>query len=503
MSSRAAGTTRSHLARRMAVVADDRTATIAALRAAADPDAVGAAVAARTATGATAGGVAFVFTGHGSHHAGAGRELYAAVPVFRAAVDRCAELLGDVLDVPLTDVMFGDGSLLGDMTYAQPALFALQYALAETWASWGVRPDAVAGHSAGEYVAAVVAGVLDLADGLRLIAARGRLLASVSGDGQMVALFTDEASVAAALAGRTADVGIAAVNGPFTTVVSGRPAAVAALIADLDLDADEVRPLDISVAAHSPLVEPVLDALADEVASVALARPSISLVSSMTGQFVDDELTDVGYWRRHLRQPVRFTDVFATLREAGYRTLVEIGPHPTLLGLGRRNWPDADAAWVASMRRDTRLSWRSWRPAWRRSTPPAVTSTGRRSPVKVLAGAASSCRTTRGSAPPTGRPWPGRVRWRPGRCSTPRRPPRQRRRRRAHSTSAPRPTRTAGRWPTGSPPRRSRVRSASSACSRARGSRTLRPTSSPAGCSVATTATSSSGGWATSSPTAG
>lgn len=348
----AAGTMRSHLSHRLGVVATDRDSTIAALRAAGRQPAAPPGTA-RSVRGRTAGTVAWLFTGHGSHHRGAGRRLYAAEPVFRAAIDRCAALVGEHLDVPLTEVLFGDGDLLDDMVYAQPALFALQYALAETWSSWGVRPDVVAGHSAGEYVAAVVAGVLSLADGLRLIAERGRLLASVSGDGRMVALFTAEAAVAAAVAGRRDEVDIAAVNGPFTTVVSGRPAAVAAVIADLELDDDDVRPLDISVAAHSPLVEPVLDDLVAALDGVALAPPTVGLVSSMTGRFADAELTDPAYWRRHLRAAVRFADVFTTLRAAGCRTFIEIGPQPTLLNLGRRNWPDADATWVASMRHET------------------------------------------------------------------------------------------------------------------------------------------------------
>ena len=336
---------RSHLAHRLAVVATDAADVIRQL----DAYSPGAGD-----SGASPGaaGVAFLFTGHGSQYAGMGRGLYEAEPVFAAALDRCGELLVDSLEQPLTDVLFGDGTLLDRMTNAQPALFSLQYALSELWASWGVRPTLVAGHSAGEYVAAVVAGVLSLADGLRVVAARGRLMDSLPAEGQMAALFLDEATVAAAIAGREADVSIAAVNGPFTTVVSGRRESVAAVIAELGLDDDELRMLDVSVAAHSPLVEPILDAFAGVVGSVALNRPQLGLVSSMTGTFVVDEITHADYWRRHLRQPVRFADVFDTLRSAGCTTFVEIGPDATLLNLGRRNWPDASGAWVASMRRD-------------------------------------------------------------------------------------------------------------------------------------------------------
>ena len=277
---------------------------------------------------------------------------YAIQPVFRAAIDRCDELLRTVVDRSVPEILFGDGSLLHNMRYAQPALFALEYALAELWRSWGIRPTLVAGHSAGEYVAAVVAGVLSLEDGLRLIAARGSLMQSLAPDGAMVAVFVEEERVARAIAPYAADAGIAAVNGPATTVIAGRRDAVHAVIGALELEPDEYRTLDVRVAAHSPLVEPILDAFEQTVAGVSLSEPQIGLVSSLTGSLVGHEITTPRYWRRHLREPVRFAAVFDTLREAGYSTFVEIGPHPTLLDLGQRCWPDASGTWVSSLRRD-------------------------------------------------------------------------------------------------------------------------------------------------------
>ncbi|MGZ4767689.1 MAG: type I polyketide synthase [Ilumatobacteraceae bacterium] len=347
---------RAHLPYRLAVVAPDGAAAVERLNAFlfGDPLTDGSAAFAdkRTAGGSAGGGIALLFTGHGSHEPGAGRQLYETEPAFAAAIDRCASSLRGEISEPLTDVLFGDGTLLRGMALAQPALFSLQYALAELWASWGIRPSIVAGHSAGEFVAAAVAGVFSLDDGLRLIAARGRLMASLPDEGEMAALFVGEQTVAAAVAPRSADVGIAAVNGPQTTVISGRRDAVAAVIAELGLDADEVRRLDVSVAAHSPLIEPIVPAFAGAVATVAaLHRPSLGFVSSMTGRFVDREVTEPEYWARHLREPVRFAAVFDALREAGCSTFVEIGAHPTLLGLGRRNWPDAKATWVPSLHR--------------------------------------------------------------------------------------------------------------------------------------------------------
>jgi malonyl CoA-acyl carrier protein transacylase/SAM-dependent methyltransferase len=345
-----ANTGRAHLDHRLAVVAEDAAQAEQRLRAVA-----AGTWAAGVQTGHVIGAepsVAFLFTGHGSHYAGMGKELYASHDIFRGALDRCAELLRDELDVPLLDVLFGDGARLDEMVYAQPALFALQYALAEQWQAWGVHPTLVAGHSAGEYAAAVVAGVLDLADGLRLIAARGRLMQSLTGKGTMAALFVDEQQVAAAVAPRAAHVGIAAVNAPATTVVSGHAEAVAAVVAALGLDASEHRVLDVTVPAHSPLVDPILDDFEAVVRTIPLHLPRVALVSSMTAIVVHDEVTRPDYWRRHLRQPVRFAAVMDSLRAAGANTFLEIGPHSTLIGVGQRCAPDDDATWVASMRRD-------------------------------------------------------------------------------------------------------------------------------------------------------
>ena len=346
-----ANTGRAHFEHRLATVVPDLPTLRDRLAAFATGVSEGVVVG-RAAAGATPE-IVFLFTGHGSHYAGMGRQLYASQPVFRLALERCAALLAPELDRPLTAILFGDEGLLDSMAYSQPALFALQYALAELWQSWGVRPALVAGHSAGEYVAAVVAGVLSLEHGLRLIAARGRLMQSLPADGEMVAVFADESRVARAVAPYADAVGIAAINGPETTVISGRREAVRAVLAALELDPDDYRRLNVSVAAHSPLVEPILDQFEWAVGGVSLASPQLGLVSSLTGAVVGDEITTARYWRRHLREPVRFAAVFESLRAGGYTTFLELGPHPTLLSLGQRMWPAAGATWVPSLRRDT------------------------------------------------------------------------------------------------------------------------------------------------------
>ena len=349
----AAALGRSHLDRRIAVVTADRAEAAASLRAFAAGDPAPA-VLGPVPVGVANDHLVWLFTGHGSHHPAMGQRLYQTEPAFAAAIDRCAEALGSRMGAGLTEVLFSpDPEALGAMTTAQPALFALQYALAELWSSFGVRPTVVAGHSAGEYVAAVVAGALDLADGLTLVAERGRLMDALPETGAMAVIFDDEDTVSAAVAAYPTDIGIAAVNGPTATVVSGRPHAIEAVVRELGLDDDEWRRLDIPVAAHSPLVEPMLDEFGSTAAAITTRVPEIALVSSMTGQVVDRELTASDYWVRHVRAPVRFGSVFDTLAELGAAIFLELGPHPTLVAQGQRAWIHDRAVWAASMQRDT------------------------------------------------------------------------------------------------------------------------------------------------------
>lgn len=309
-------------------------------------------------------GVAVVFTGHGAQYAGMGASLYAQNAVFRAAFDRCAELLRDRLDSPLTEIVFEDAALLDVFENTQPAIFSLHYALAETWKSWGMTPAVVAGHSIGEYAAAVVSGVMSLADGISAVCERARLLASLPPGGQMATIFLPEAEVRAAIdadtgvdAASTTDangdvVGIAAVNGPNATVVSGTVPAVRALVSRLGVDDDDWRVLDVSVGGHSPLVEPILDDYEQHVSALSLARPDVPLVSSMTGKLEDEALSTTRYWRDHVRQPVRFAEVFDQLRTLGHTVFLEMGSKPTLVKMGRRMWPDDLASWAHSLDQD-------------------------------------------------------------------------------------------------------------------------------------------------------
>jgi acyl transferase domain-containing protein/acyl carrier protein len=345
-------TGRAHLPRRAVLLADSIGDLARDLRALAGGERPAGAALASLRAGERPK-TAFLFTGQGAQYAGMGRGLYAAEPVFRDALDRAAAILKPHLDRPLLDLI-ADGEALNQTGATQPALFALEYALAELWRSWGITPAAVAGHSVGEYVAACVAGVLSLEDGLRLIAERGRLMQALPAGGGMAAVFADAQLVAARLdASAVADrLAIAAINGPEETVVSGDATALAALIDSLTAEGIRSRPLDVSHAFHSHRLDPMLDALERCAGRIAHAPPRIPLVSNLTGNiFVDGAGPDAAYWRRHAREPVRFAAGLDALRAAGVTALVEVGPHPTLLALAGRARPDASWGTVASLRR--------------------------------------------------------------------------------------------------------------------------------------------------------
>jgi len=282
--------------------------------------------------------VVFMFPGQGSQYVGMGRGLYESEPPFREIVDQCARRLAPTLGVDLRTVLYPapDGietaqARLHTTAITQPALFVVEYALAQLYLEWGIRPHAMLGHSIGEYVAASLAGVISLADALTLVAERGRLM-EVPG-GAMLAVPLPEADVRALLA---ASLSIAAVNGPALCAVSGPASDVAALEARLASRGIRAHPIHAAAAFHSAMMEPILETFGRAIGRVSLASPSIPYVSNVTGTWMTGEdAKDPVYWVRHLRQTVRFWDGLQDVMRDQEPVMLEVGPGRTLASLAR------------------------------------------------------------------------------------------------------------------------------------------------------------------------
>ncbi|HEX5632291.1 MAG TPA: SDR family NAD(P)-dependent oxidoreductase [Gemmatimonadales bacterium] len=298
--------------------------------------------------------VAFMFAGGGAQHVGMGGELYREEPAYRAAADEALAALGPARAAELCALLCAtpdeaNARVLERPSLGLPALFATQYALARLLETRGVRPTALIGHSMGEYTAACLAGVFPVRDAMRLVAKRAELFETVE-EGAMLSVPLPEAELRPLLG---ATLSVAAVNGPSLSVASGPVDAIERLARELGARGVETSRLRISVAAHSALLEPILDAFRGFVRGLALSAPKIPVASNLSGTWLTDaEATDPDYWVRHLRRTVRFADGVRTLVGDGARALLEVGPGRTLATLARQQGGTAPVA-IASMRHPT------------------------------------------------------------------------------------------------------------------------------------------------------
>jgi phthiocerol/phenolphthiocerol synthesis type-I polyketide synthase E len=280
--------------------------------------------------------VAFLFPGQGAQYAGMARGLYESEPVFRRAFDECAAVLRPEIDLVRLIASIDDKAAVTPTAIAQPALFAVEYALAQLWRAWGVEPDALMGHSVGEYVAACVAGVFSMPDALRLVVERGRLMQQMPA-GAMTAVPLAPNAIPLT---QYPDLDLAAINAPSLSVVAGPIGAIDRFEAAQRAAGIDCRRLVTSHAFHSASMDPILDAFAARVRSVTLRAPQRRFISNLTGTWItDQQATSADYWAKHLRAPVQFSAGIAALLDAGVNFLIEAGPGRTAVTLAGMQRP--------------------------------------------------------------------------------------------------------------------------------------------------------------------
>lgn len=298
--------------------------------------------------------IAFLFSGGGAQYVGMGKYLYETEPVFRKTIDYYNHVSKTILPIQLLDILYPaqlKDSVIDDIAYLQPALFAFELALFKLWKSWGIMPDVVMGHSLGEYAAACAAGVFSEEDGFMLTARRGQLMQKLSGDTLMIAVFADLMTVREVIEEYLEKVSIAAENGPMVTVISGAAPQVREACECLKSADIKMHQLNIARAGHSVQMEPIMGKFRKIVQDVQMKSPKIKLVSNLTGQLVGSQVATVKYWCRHTRETVHFKSGMDALAQLGVGCYIEVGPQPVLLTMGQEcinNQVDT-ALWLASV----------------------------------------------------------------------------------------------------------------------------------------------------------
>jgi acyl transferase domain-containing protein/acyl carrier protein len=326
-------------------VCDSVEQAVQVLSTIADPAIADPAIAPQSPIPASPPRLVWLFPGQGSQYVNMGRELYDTEAVFRDVIDRGCEHLRSRLDQDLRSLLYpteaGDPAILNQTCYAQPAIFLVEYALAQLWLSWGVRPDALIGHSIGEYVAATLAGVLTFEQALTLVVVRSQWMQACP-PGVMLSVALSEPEVKASLAARMGEpVDLAASNAPRLCVVSGTAAAIAPLEAQWSAEGVACRRLPTSHGFHSALMEAAIVPLTEQLRQLTLHPPTTPIVSNLTGTWLTaEQAIDPGYWGNHLRHTVRFADGMATVLHQGNWLGLEVGAGQTLGTLAKQQFPN-------------------------------------------------------------------------------------------------------------------------------------------------------------------